>query len=94
MPYLRSTFARAGKVDFFGELALGYGWAINDGDATGVFQAGLRPGFLVNISDKFGLVFRTTLLGYSNYHSDGSDNFDVIDFSIGNNFAAGVQFTF
>lgn len=63
LPYGRFTFARAGIVDFFGEYYIGPGFIQ---DYAGV-ETGLRPGVKVNFNDRFSLIFRTTLLGYSFY---------------------------
>ena len=89
LPYVRATFARASVFDFFGELALVYAQASAYGAGVGGFAAGLRPGFVAHLSDKFGLVGRTTLLSYNHY--DGVDGFG---FAINSNVEIGVQFTF
>lgn len=93
LPYVRATFARASIVDFFGELALGYGHqsVSTDGVSGGVsgFVAGLRPGLKINFSDKFALVGRTNLLSYSYY-----DGLTGVNFSINSGFSLGFQVNF
>lgn len=89
LPYVRATFARASVFDFFAELAMGYAHESADGYGVGGFVAGIRPGFVAHLSDKFGLVGRTTLLRYSHY-----DGVNGIGFAINSNIELGVQFTF
>ena len=99
MPYLRATFAHAGIVDFFGEVAAGYGYEFADGldfgnglkynYNAGSFIAGLRPGIMVNTSDKFALQFRTTLFSYE--HASGASD---IGFALNGNFELGFMFKF
>ena len=89
LPYVRATFARASVFDFFAELAMGYAHESADGYGVGGFVAGLRPGFVAHLSDKFSLIGRTTLFSYSHY-----DGIDGIGFAINSNLALGVQFTF
>lgn len=88
LPYVRATFARANIFDFFGEIALGYGYQYTDGFGYNGFIAGLRPGFVAHINDKFGIVGKTTLLEYNHF-----DGINGIGFSINNGFEIGVQFT-
>ena len=99
LPYLRATFAHAGIVDFFGEIAAGYGYEFADGLDYGYgvkanynvssFIVGLRPGITVNTSDKFALQFRTTLFSYEHY--DGAND---IGFALNGNFELGFMFKF
>ena len=89
LPYVRATFARAGIVDFFGELSMGYMFTSFDGEKANGFEAGLRPGLKINFSDRFALLGRTTLLRYS--YCEEVDN---VGFSINGNLELGVQFTF
>lgn len=89
LPYVRATFARAGIVDFFGELAIGYGHqSIEDNGVSGTI-VGLRPGLAVNFSPKFALIARTNLLQYEYW-----DGLGIFDFSINKGFDVGVQFKF
>lgn len=88
LPYVRGTFAHAGVFDFFGEGALGYVCMLNDGDGYSGFSIALRPGFVAHITDKFGIVGKTTLFEY-NY----INGVNGIGFSINNGFQIGVQFT-
>lgn len=89
LPYVRGTYAHAGNVKFFGELAAGYGHMSTDGDGVSGFMAGLRPGMAVNFNEKFALIIRTTLLEYSYF-----DELHTTGFSINGNLELGVEFTF
>jgi len=87
LPYVRGIFAHASVFDFFGELALGY----ESEDSIGGFVLGIRPGFIAHLSNKFGLIGRTTILRYSHYDNDDENN---LGFAINNNLELGVQITF
>lgn len=87
LPYVRATFARASVFDFFGELNLGYAY-ICTADVSG-FSAGLCPGVVAHINDKFSIVAKTVLLSYS--HFDGENGFGL---SLNGNVHLGVQYTF
>ena len=89
LPYVRATFARAGIVDFFGELALGYGHESSDGYGIGGFESGLRPGLKINFNDRFALVGRTTLFSYSHY-----DGINGVGFAINNSVELGFKVSF
>lgn len=88
LPYVRATFAHAGAFDFFGEFALGYGHQSSDGYGADGFIAGIRPGFVAHLNDKFALVAKTTLLKYN--HFDGVDN---VGFALNGGVELGIQFT-
>lgn len=88
-PYVRGTFARAGKVDFFGELAVGYGHqSVEEYGVDGVV-AGLRPGLLLHFSERFALTARTELLTFQHY-----DGTSTVGFGLNGNYSVGVQFQF
>lgn len=89
LPYLRGTFAHAGIVDFFGEVALGYGCDTADGISASYLTVGLRPGFVVNTSKKFCLLCRTTLLSYNHY-----SNINDLGLAINGNLELGFMFKF
>lgn len=89
LPYVRATFARAGLVDFFCELALGYGHQSSGDNGVSGFESGLRPGLKINFNDRFALVGRTSLFGYSYY-----DGLTGVDFAINNGFELGFQVSF
>ncbi len=89
LPYVRANFAHASVFDFFAELALGYAHESSEGYGVGGFIAGIRPGFVAHLSDKFSLVGRTTLLKYCHY-----DGVNGIGFAINSNLELGVQFSF
>lgn len=89
MPFVRATFARAGIVDFFGELGAGYTYrSVDHYDASG-FAMELRPGMAVNFTPKFALIARTNLLGFE--HWDGKN---AVDFGLNKGFDLGVTFKF
>lgn len=88
LPYIRATFAHAGAFDFFGELALGYGYQSSDGSGANGFISALRPGFVAHLSDKFALVAKTTLLKYN--HFEGVNN---VGFALNGGIELGIQFT-
>lgn len=92
-PFVRATFARVSKVDFFGELAVGYGrQSISDDDyfsAINGVVAGLRPGIMVHLSPKAAITVRTQLLNLEHY--DGSTCFG---FGLNGSSTVGLQFTF
>lgn len=90
LPYVRGTFAHASIVDFFGELALGYGHQkVSDFDGVGGFESALRPGMKINFNDTFALVARTTLLSYSHY-----DGVNRVGFAINDGFELGFKVSF
>lgn len=89
LPYLRATFAHAGIVNFFAEIAAGYGCDIYDGYSANSFVAALRPGLVVNTSKKFALLCRTTLVGYAHYK--GANDIGI---AINNNVELGFMFKF
>ncbi|MCM1163171.1 MAG: porin family protein [Muribaculaceae bacterium] len=89
LPYVRCTFASASIVDFFGELALGYGHQKTGDYGVGGFDSGLRPGMKINFNDKFALVARTTLLAYSHY-----DGVNGVGFAINDGFELGFKVSF
>lgn len=101
-PFVRATFARVSKVDFFGELAVGYGrQSISkhqhaydydfgyDMDAINGVVAGLLPGIMVHLSPKAAITVRTQLLNLEHY--DGSTCFG---FGLNGSSTVGLQFTF
>ncbi len=93
-PFVRATFARVSKVDFFGELAVGYGrQSINNDDynfdAINGVVAGLRPGIMVHLTPKTAITVRTQLLSLEHY--DGSTSFG---FGLNGSSTIGLQFTF
>ncbi len=89
LPYVRANFAHASVFDFFAEIAMGYAHESYDGDGVGGFIAGIRPGFVAHLSDKFSLVVRTTLLKYSHY-----DGINGVGLAINSNIELGAQFSF
>lgn len=89
MPYVRAVFARAGKVDFFGEAAAGYAHQSIEGTGVSGTVAALRPGIAINFSRKFALIARGSLLQYEYW-----DGIGAIDFSLNKSFDLGVQFKF
>lgn len=89
LPYVRATFARAGIFDFFGELTAGYGYQTSGDYGVSGFVAGLRPGFVAHVSNRFGLVGKMNLFKFNTY--DGESN---VGFSINNGIELGVQFSF
>lgn len=88
-PYVRFDFAKAGIVDFFGELALGWGHISSNGYGTNGFESALRPGLKINLSKKFALVARTTFLVLSHY-----EDVTQFGFAINNGFELGCAFKF
>lgn len=88
-PYVRATFARVSNVDFFGELALGYGHQSAAGVGVDGFVSGLRPGLLIHLSSKFALTARTQLLGYDYYNG-----ISTFSFGLNGNYSIGAQFAF
>lgn len=89
LPYVRATFAHAGIIDFFGEIAAGYGCYVSDGYYDNSFVCALRPGFLINTSKRFALLCRTTLLSYELIDEDSA-----VGFSINSNLELGFMFKF
>lgn len=84
LPYAHYDFAKVSVVDFFGELAMGWGYADYGGDGLSAFETFLRPGLKVNLNNKFALMARTNLLSY--IHMDGANylNIDILNgFEIG-----------
>lgn len=88
-PYVRATFARVSKVDFFGELGLGYGHQSASGFGVDGFVSGLRPGIMIHFSPKFAITARTQLIGYDYY-----DGISTFNFGLNGNYTIGAQFTF
>lgn len=89
MPYVRNTFARAGIVDFFGELGLGYAHQTSTGIGVSGFVSAVRPGMAINFSKKFAVIARTDLLRYEHW-----DGIGAFEFALNKSFDLGVQFTF
>lgn len=89
LPYVRATFARAGIVDFFGELGLGYAHQSSGGYGVSGFASALRPGMAINFTKKFAVIARTNLLQYEYW-----DGIGAAEFSINKGFDLGVQFKF
>lgn len=70
--YGRYSFAHAGCVKFFGELALGY--AGRGGDLEGsVTSVSLRPGISAKLSKNINLEGRMNLFNYSMFSKDAGD---------------------
>lgn len=93
-PYVRATFAHTGAVDFFVEGAVSYEKAKNDYLSLNGWGIGLRPGILVNLSERLQLVGRTMLFKYA---STGKDSYKVKQTGFmlgGNNVEVGVQYNF
>ena len=61
-PYARAIFAHVQSVSFFADAALPYYTLISDGDSESMFSIGLRPGFLVNLTDSLQLQARATIV--------------------------------
>ncbi len=89
MPYVRNTFARAGIVDFFGELGLGYAHQSSTGIGVSGFVSAIRPGMAINFSKKFAVIARTDLLRYEHW-----DGIGAFEFALNKSFDLGVQFKF
>lgn len=89
LPYLRATFAHASIVDFFGEVAVGYGCDLMDDYTANSFNAALRPGFVVNTSSKFSLLCRTTLFSFTHY-----EGVTGVGFAVNTNLELGFLFKF
>lgn len=89
LPYVRAVFARAGKVDFFGEAAVGYAHQSTEGIGVSGTVAALRPGMAINFSRNFALIARSGLFQYEYW-----DGVSAIEFSLNKNFEVGVQFKF
>lgn len=88
LPYVRGTFAHVSVFDFFGEGALGYICQFSGGEGLSGFSIALRPGFVAHITDKFGIVGKTTLFEY-----DYINGVNGMGFAINSGFQIGVQFT-
>lgn len=88
-PFVRGTFASAGKVDFFGELAAGYARQSAGGHGVSGFQMALRPGMAINFTSTFALIARTELLQFEHW-----DNVNVFEFGLNKGFEVGVAFKF
>lgn len=87
LPYLRATFARAGKFDFFAEATVGYEFYNEDEYNYNSFMLGLRPGFRAHLNDKVSLIARSTLIGYEKI-----DGVSQTSISLFNNFSVGILF--
>ena len=80
-PYFRYNFVSNKYFDLFAELRIGYtgakakmqGWDETTGEKTGdadiklnIFEAGIRPGIAVKVTDKINLTAKLGNLGYQN----------------------------
>ena len=70
--YGRYTFAHAGCVKFFGELALGYAGFGGDKEGS-VTSISLRPGVSANLGKGVNLAGRMNLVDYSMYSKKAGD---------------------
>ena len=76
-PYFRYTFYSNNLIELFADATIAYTNALaksydeddqvwQDRGACGIFEAGIKPGFKVKVSDNFQLVGRLGSLGYQN----------------------------
>lgn len=63
-PYARGTFFKSKMVDVFVDGGVGFGIGRSDGSTAVTYEIGLRPGFSVNLSEKFSLVAHVGFIGY------------------------------
>lgn len=89
MPYVRATFARAGIVDFFGELAVGYAHQSSGDEGVSGTVSALRPGMAINFNDNFALLARTNLLRYEYW-----DGLGIFEFALNNSLELGFRYSF
>ncbi|MBR1448129.1 MAG: outer membrane beta-barrel protein [Prevotella sp.] len=93
-PYVRYTFAKAGKVNFFVDGAVDFTSA-SDADWTS-FGVGLKPGLAVNLTDNISFVSHLGLIGWQQLNPDGDDNsINKVGLDLsGNNLTFGLYFNF
>ncbi len=89
IPYVRCAFARAGIVDFLGELGVGYGHQSYRSNGVSGLIAALRPGLAINFTPAFALIARSNLFRYEYW-----DGVKGTTFSVNDGFDLGFQFKF
>ena len=90
-PFVRAKFAHVGCVDFFADAAVSYAtaeWDDADIDVDG-WKVAVRPGFLVNLTNNWKLIGKTSLFEYSKM-----DEIKTTGFHINGNFSMGVIYRF
>ncbi|MCD8395405.1 MAG: porin family protein [Bacteroidales bacterium] len=102
-PYARYTYFRLDRISLFvdGGVDLGLGWTSykhgNDSDTACTYGIGFKPGFAVNVTDKFSLVAHFGFLGYQGANDaakdGGADTAWGLDFS-GYNLTFGFYYNF
>lgn len=87
-PFLRYTFLKGGIGSLFADGGLTYAWSRGDGEHNHMWQAGIKPGVALNVSDKVSLLGKFGFLGYESTKSATRSfgfNFDMSNIEIGMN---------
>lgn len=97
-PYVRYTFAKLDKVNFFADGIVSYANTGNSDVKVNAFGVGIQPGVAINLNEKVSFVAKLGQIGYSSAKADvdGAKAVNQIDFSL-NSLAAlnfGLYFNF
>ena len=97
-PYVRYTFAKLDKVNFFADGIVSYANTGNSDVKVNAFGIGIQPGVAINLNEKVSFVAKLGQIGWSTAKADvdGTKAVNEIDFSL-NSLAAlnfGLYFNF
>ena len=83
-PYVRYTFAKLDKVNFFADGGVSYANTGNSNVKVNAFGIGIQPGVAVNLNDNVSFVAKLGQIGWSTAKADydGAKAVNEIDFSL------------
>ena len=83
-PYVRYTFVKLDKVNFFADGIVSYSSRGNSDRKVNTFGLGVQPGVAVNLNDNVSFVAKLGQIGYSSSKGDedGAKAINTIDFSL------------
>jgi hypothetical protein len=71
-PYMRYTFAKLGNINLFADATAGVASSKTKGrDSETCWQAGIRPGLSVGLTDKLSFIAHAGFLGYRDADENG-----------------------
>lgn len=83
-PYVRYTFVKLDKVNFFCDGIITYASTGNSDAKVNSFGIGVQPGVAVNLNDKVSFVAKLGEIGYASAKGDwdGAEAVNALDFSL------------